>query len=110
MLDLYCESSKGLRFGDIPLARANTTEICVSSSFNGCWVLNAVPINAFAYDVHTHLPRLFTELNCVDRPPPVWFELRVSRYIIEAKTRSQRRCLLKGHSQKECDILLKVSI
>ena len=48
MLDLYCESPKGLRFGDIPLVQANTTEICVSSSFNGCCALNAVPIDAFA--------------------------------------------------------------
>ena len=48
MLDVYCEASKGLRFGDYPLARANTMEICVSSSFDGCCALNAVPINAFA--------------------------------------------------------------
>ena len=61
MLDLYCNASKGLRFGDIPLARTITTEFCVSRSFNGCWALNAVPINAFAQDVHTHLPRLITQ-------------------------------------------------
>ena len=50
MLDLYCKTSKGRRFEDtsIALARANTTEFCVLSSFNGCSALNAVPINAFA--------------------------------------------------------------
>ena len=41
-------------FGDIPVVRVVMTEVCVLSSFNGCWALIAAHINAFGQDVYTH--------------------------------------------------------
>ena len=52
-------------FVEIPAVRVVMTEVCVSSSFNGCWALVAVHINAFGQDAYTHLYRPITELNRV---------------------------------------------
>ena len=80
-------------FGDVPVVRVVMTEVCVSSSFNGCWALIAVQINAFGQDAYTHLYRPITELNRVCGIAAVCSGLKLSRYIIEAKVRCQRHFL-----------------
>ena len=58
-------------FGDVSVVRVVMTEVCVSSSFNGCRALIAVHINAFAQDAYKYLYQPIIELNRVCGTIPV---------------------------------------